>query len=142
MTEPKLSYANETEDTPPVNTVTAVEQLTAEPKAEIITDVPGYIEGWKAAKETIQNAPKIKLMLKVPFIGRLVYIITEVSETGENQDNYAQVIRVVEPGNPHSNLDLFVITQDKQTLIVEGVPYGNEPGQWHWPMFVPDVEAT
>jgi hypothetical protein len=79
-----------------------------------------------------------KITIQVPSVGRIVHVRIE------GQCMAAMVLEVDEAGNPDSAVTLMVWSTSNATgrfYLGQHIPHGDADRLWHWPEFVPPVEA-
>ena len=79
----------------------------------------------------------------VPSVGRMVHYKAYGTPGGEFPAGVcraAVITEVSDPGDPESAIGLCVLNPTGQ-FFNRDVPFGDAPGQWHWPEFVPPVKG-
>lgn len=81
------------------------------------------------------------VMVQLPSVGRSVHYIAYGTPGGEfpaGVRRAAFITEVDEPDNPESAVGLCVVNPTGM-YFNRGIPYGNNPGCWCWPEFVPPI---
>lgn len=80
---------------------------------------------------------------QVPSVGRKVHYKAYGTPGGEYPTGVcrsAEVTEVDRPGDPESPVGLAVLNPTG-LHFTKSVPFGDDPGTWHWPEYVPDVKS-
>lgn len=80
---------------------------------------------------------------QVPSVGRRVHYCGLDTPGGEYQAGVcrsADITEVDRPGDPESPVGLAV-ANPTGLFFNQHVPFGDAPGTWHWPEYVPDLKS-
>ncbi len=80
---------------------------------------------------------------QVPSVGRQVHYKAYGTPGGEFPAGVcraATITEVDEPGNPESPIGIAVLNPTG-LFFNRHIPFGDAPGQWHWPEYVPPAKG-
>lgn len=77
---------------------------------------------------------------QVPSVGRIVHYRSYGTPKGEFSSTCraAIITEVDKPGDPDSPVGICAINPTG-IFFNQHIQHGDQPGQWHWPEFVPSV---
>jgi hypothetical protein len=82
-------------------------------------------------------------LVSVPSVGRMVHYIAYGTPGGEFPAGVPRAATITEvdmPGHPYSSVGLCVMNPTG-LFFNRSVPYGEGPGCWCWPAFVPPIDV-